>query len=179
MRSVVVAGVVLVGLMCQRAYGDSQLEPLESPEPPRVESYRGTALSADGVALGLVAAGIATDGKVLSLLGVSTYVLASPLGHLSHRRYGRAAASVAMRVGLPLLGALIGDGMSRDCAGDCVDLPAGMFVAIGAGVVTASAIDALFLARGDARSSSSRSQTWTPVAAPTRGGVALGISGAF
>jgi hypothetical protein len=170
MRGVVVALIILAG---QRAHA-------EAPEPDEaVASYRTTTLKPDGVALGLAVAGIATSESSLGFLGAGTYAVGAPLVHLTKQRYGRALASVALRVGLPLLGVLIGDSIPRDCpAGDCMTGSRAVGIGFGAGVVTAIALDTIFLAQGDPPPR--RPQTaWSPVAAPTRGGLALGVAGEF
>jgi hypothetical protein len=79
-----------------------------------------------------------------------------------------------MRVGLPLAGVMIGDMLPRDCGptGDCNRPPAAIYVGLGAGLVAATAVDAIFLAKGEDAS-------WTPVATPTRDGLAFGVAGQF
>ncbi|HEY5926891.1 MAG TPA: hypothetical protein VIV11_34630 [Kofleriaceae bacterium] len=168
---------VVIALACQRAHANSPLEP---PDQPVVASYRGATLAADGVAVGLVAVGIATETNILVLLGVSTYLVVPPLKHVTNERNARAAASVAMRVGLPLLGVLIGDSLPRDCGptGDCAGPPLAIYLGLGAGVVAAAALDGIFLAKGDSPPSQPRA-AWTPVARPTHGGFALGVAGQF
>lgn len=166
-----------ITLTCQHAHADSP-----SPEPPDesiVTSYRGSTLAADGVALGVFAGGVATGSGRLALIGASLYVIGAPLVHTTNRRHGRAALSVAMRVGLPLLGFSIADSLPRDCGptGDCTSAPVGIYVGLGVGVVVASMLDAIVLAKADARSQ--RQASWAPVGGPTRGGFALGVTGQF
>lgn len=174
MRAVV---AIAIALTCQRAHADS---PPPEPDRPVVASYRGTTLAFDGIALGLVVAADAADAPFLAVLGAGTYVVGAPIAHMTNQRYGRAAASMAMRVGLPLLGLIIGDNLPRDCgpSGDCNGSPVALYLGFAAGVVTASAVDAIFLADGDPKPSQPKA-TWAPVAGPTRDGFALGIAGQF
>ena len=109
------------------------------------------------------------------------YVIGPPLMHVSNGRPRRALASVGMRVGLPLIGLAIGDSIPRDCGdtGDCMSAPStGLLIGLGAGIVVASAVDAIFLADGDAPATKPKT-SWRPVAHSTRGGFALGIAGRF
>lgn len=101
MRVLLVVVVVLVSVS-----GNAAANPplAEQPEPPVVESYRGATLTADGAGLGLLALGALGESEHLVLIGASTWVAGAPLVHVTKGRYGRAAASLAMRVGLPALG---------------------------------------------------------------------------
>ena len=134
----------------------------------------------DVTAAGLVALGVGGKVGVLALMGVPLYLVGPPLMHLSHSRPRTALASVSLRVGLPLLGLVVGDSLPDHCdEGDCIDSPPmKIVVGMGVGVVAASVIDAVFLAKGD--EAPAKTQTsWRPIARPTRGGLALGIAGEF
>jgi hypothetical protein len=167
--------VVAVALAARTVHADSP--PPQAPEEPvLVESYRATTLVMDGVAVVLVAA-----GEDSSLIGIPLYVLGPPIVHMTKGRPGRAVASLAMRVGLPLLGVVIGDSIPQDCGptGDCMTAPSmNVVIGLGTGIVAASALDAIFLARGDEPSAKLKT-SWQPVAHSTRGGFALGIAGQF
>jgi hypothetical protein len=134
----------------------------------------------DGVALGMIAVGAATDFDIGIILGVPTYVVRAPIMHMSRQRYGRAAASLAMRVGLPLVGVVVGDRVDASCGSPpCMgDELRNVYVGLLGGVVLASVLDAAFLASGDAPERQSQSG-WTPTARPTQGGLALGVTGYF
>lgn len=172
MRVLVVVAVVL-------AYQSAEANPplAEPPAQPAVASYRGATLTADGVSVGLVVLSDLADAESLVWIGISTYVVGAPFVHLTKGRPGRAAASLAMRVGLPALGLVIGDSIPRDC-GICGGPPGAVYLGLAAGVVTASALDAIFLAKGDATPPAVHAG-WTPVAGPTRDGFALGVVGHF
>ena len=170
-----------VALTCQHAYaGSPSLHPSEPSDESVVPSYRGSTLASDGVAVGALAIGVAARADFMAVLGLATYVVGAPAMHLTNQRYGRAAASVAMRVGLPLLGAVIGDSLPRDCgpSGDCMGPPAALFLGLAAGGIAAMAIDTIFLAKGDPHPSQPQ-LAWRPVAGTTRDGLAIGIAGQF
>ena len=102
-------------------------------------------VSLTGLGMGL-AANHGNNGEVL-LLGFGSYVLASPIIHGVHERWGIATASLSMRFFVPLAGALIGANSGtcpRNDEGD--DLFCGSSAAIEAGflggMALASAIDA-------------------------------------
>lgn len=171
--------VAVVALLLVTAAARADSPP--PPEEPFVESYRNTTLAMDGVGMGLTALGLGGNVEVLALIGLPLYLVGPPLMHVSNGRPRRAVASVGMRVGLPLLGLVIGDSIPRDCGdtGDCNTSPSsGVLIGVGAGLVVASALDAIFLAEGDAPAAKLKT-TWRPVAHSTRGGFALGIAGQF
>lgn len=157
-------------------------------DEPAVKSYWYQTLAADGLAItfvALAANGHGGDSDSLAKLGIGTYLLGAPLIHVSKGRPGRALGSLAMRVGLPFVGALIGSALEPtykcydeydDCGPDGVSGE----VVLGAvlGVVGASLIDATVLAKGDAPKAKAQ-PTWTPTARATHGGVALGLTGTF
>jgi hypothetical protein len=106
-------------------------------------------------------------GAPLGVTGAVFYVAGGPTVHLAHGHVGRAAISVALRVGTPLVFGLIGAAIgavlyqpsrcpppSPGCYCDDSEDPgslgeafAGMIVGAGVGVLTASAIDIAILAR--------------------------------
>ncbi len=71
--------------------------------------------------------------------------------------------------------------IARDCgpSNDCASAR-GREVLVGllGGAVAAIALDTIFLAAGDTPQPQAQS-AWTPIAAPTHGGVALGVGGQF
>ena len=112
---------------------------------------------------------------------VATFAFGAPLLHLYHRHPGRAAASFALRVGLPLLGMGIGSGIGqRSCSEGCDNNTDIIGAAVGAliGSIAASAIDIGYLSRGEEPSEPA------PGLAPSfgagaNGTVRLGIGGSF
>jgi hypothetical protein len=79
-------------------------------------------------------------GGVLATVAAGSLLLTPAFIHASHGRHGAAAASVALRLGLPLLGAVIGTSACTDSGGEnwCLGPPA---VGFAAGALAAVAID--------------------------------------
>lgn len=149
-------------------------------EPP-LESYRWQVVSADVV--GLVIA-LAHQESSLQLAGL-TYLLGAPLVHSLHGEVGRAGTSLALRVGLPLAGALAGLALTQrssrrctdddfDCGGDEVQLVAAG-LGIGLGVAAAMFIDTAVISRPKRNYAA----TWAPQLAVTPQHVSLGVLGRF
>jgi len=126
--------------------------------PPK--RYGGQTFLVDILALATAGAGFLSanvtsgnpsgPGIALLVLGSATYLLGSPIVHGLHRNGGRAAGSLGMRVGFPLLGGLIGATLFRSRSGGDTGAIEGL-VAFGVGgaigLVPPIAIDALVLAR--------------------------------
>jgi len=137
----------------------------------RVETYASRTLVPDAIGTSLVAFAltmasgeeIAPGAPQIAFAGALTYVVGAPLIHGARNNNGPAFASLGLRVALPIAGAYLApDG----------HVPLGLL----AGMVTAVAIDAVFLARQTIEVEPRR---WAPTAMPTHGGLSLGISGAF
>jgi hypothetical protein len=88
---------------------------LSNSPPPRYERqwYGWQIIIPDAVGVSLVAAGIAgqfdsTGGTALGVSALAILSLDGPITHIVHRRYAIAAASLGVRVGGAVLGAIIG-----------------------------------------------------------------------
>lgn len=167
------------------------LVPEVTPPPASADTgvtpYHDQTLATDGIAAGLLVLAFDQDNgqtsPALAKLGIATYLFGAPLVHLSRNRTGGAIGSFAMRLALPAAGALLGAAAERpttcdsdDCAHDAV--PSEMALGVIAGIVAASAIDALYLAR-DGERKRAPTRKWTPTARAMQGGLALGVGGAF
>jgi len=99
MRSVArgVVGVVMLG---------SAMTSSTAAEP-----YRSQVLAVDVTSLVVTGAGLAGDAPAGIFLGVTGLVIGSPIVHVAHGNEGRAAASLGLRVGLPVVGGVIGLGI--------------------------------------------------------------------
>jgi hypothetical protein len=115
-------------------------------------------------------------------IGLATYVLGAPAVHLLHDQKQEAAASFALRLGLPLAGGLAGGliGNASCGRGGEDEFPCafvGGILGIFAGAGTAILIDAVVLAREPAgRSAERRVQ---PVFVPASGGGTFMLAGQF
>jgi hypothetical protein len=136
-------GTVLFAFMVlASASARGQSLPTESEEPAvRVEppapgtGYRLQIITADALSVGTVLAGFAVDryahtslvSGVLVTGGLGGYALGGPFIHMEHHRSYRGALSLALRVGLPIVGAAVG-AWSATCT------PGEWFCGVGEGV---------------------------------------------
>ena len=160
--------------------------PVSAPAPaPGVASYRGQTLLADGIAAGLLVVALSSSDyntqESMAKLSVGTYALGAPIIHVTKGRHGTALASLAMRVGLPIVGGMLGDSMSKgtECYDDYCETNNGGEIVLGvfAGAIAASALDAIYLAKGDAPKQPE--PAWTPTARASQTGFAVGVRGTF
>jgi hypothetical protein len=136
--------------------GLTPLVALPAPAPVMVteESYRLQTLLSDltVVGLGVVASKNNGSGDTLGPVAVGVYFLGAPAVHIAHHHYARAAASLALRVGLPLLGVAIGSALGKgQCSEYCdndSDIAGAVFGGM-VGVLAASLIDIGYLSRGE------------------------------
>ncbi len=164
------------------APGSARAEP-PAPPPGETRSYAWETLASDAAALGLVFSGQGlrneTESDMVAFAGAVVWTLVPPLLHLGHRRGGAAAVSLGMRVLLPLGGAFVASWIegARCRQGEDEGCSRGAAWAFGAGtgVVTASAVDAIFLARERVVPPSGPTFTL----APTKGGAQLVFAGRF
>lgn len=158
-------------------------KPVAKPEATRERWYGWQGLIVDGASILLVTPAIPP-------LGVGGYFLGAPIVHAAHGRWGAAGGSVLLRIGLPVVGAIVANGGTSDrSCGEFGCLRA--VVGAGVGILAAIAVDAAALswetvpvtredrADKDARSQR-RSLAVAPGIAPRReGGVDVGLSGTF
>ena len=149
--------------------------------PPLEPSYRSQTVIADGIAMGLLVIGVKTNNEAIGYLSLGTYAGGAPLVHLAHHRPGRAAASLGLRVGLPILGGILGDklGNQHRCSGDVCDVDErGVLIALGllGGMAGAMVIDTAFLAKGD---EAPARPSWSPAVTANQHGFGLGVARAF
>jgi hypothetical protein len=157
-------------------------------EPKPQLGYGRYTLISDLGSLGIVASGAAFSEHAEWFVGagLTTYALGGPIVHLVHRQYARSAASLGVRVGLPLAGLLLGDGIQQLTSGgdphpwEAWDGPPSPWWLLGTigGLVGASLIDAKILA-GGYYPKPRASATWAPTASASRGGLTLGVVGGF
>ncbi len=97
-------------------------------DPAGASWYGWQTFLADAVSAGLFAGGIAARNGAIAVVGGIGYVAGAPTIHGLHGSSTRTGLSVALRLGLPLLGYLIADGMStcKDPAEEPCDLPGAM-----------------------------------------------------
>ena len=164
--------------------------PVNAPPPPimappvellETEGYRSQIIVADVVSLVLAA----SESKVgLSVAGL-TYLLGGPIIHNVHGQKARVVGSLALRLSLPLIGAVGGRALAnsrttctesiRLFCDDDADI-AGLFFGFSAGVLAAMIIDTAAIAR-PVRVRRNTSVTWAPRLDVTSQHAQLGIAG--
>jgi len=163
-----------------------QLAPVETKPQEPVRWYRGEMLLADTAAVGVGVIGLsfADSGggyravEWYYLPGALAFAAAGPIVHGLHHDSTGAVESLALRIGLPLVGAMLASASyGKSCYDGCSDTNFGMEVMGGiAGAATALIIDDGFLAH----ERPAPRPGWTPVLTPTRnGGATVGIGGMF
>src|SRR5262249_38024061 len=130
----------------------------------------------DAAAYGmLLTAAFLPPDRVLEA-SLATYALGGPIVHCVHARYGRAAASLGVRIALPMLGGMLGDGIQQLGKPGVhpwnFDGPPSPWWIIGGvgGLIGASIVDGLWIAGG--YHPKEKALTWTPTAHATAGGLA-------
>ena len=150
--------------------------------PAEESSYRWQVIASDAVAVTAAVFALRKESEDLATVGLVAYGLGAPMVHAGNGHGRRALGSLALRVGLPLLGGYLGAKLSpppvcaqgADLGGDCTS---GDTIAKGivVGAIAAMAIDAWVVAKPERKPS----RTWSPNAAATSGGVSVGVSGSF
>jgi len=160
----------------------------EAAPPTETSSYRWQLVAADAAAVGSLALALrdGNRGNDWGTLGLATYALGPPIVHAANGHGGRALGSLTLRVGLPLIGGLVG--ASLDAPPSCApnvqgndsfcdgSFPGnGLAKGLALGAVAAMALDTWLLARPERRPA----RGWSPNASALRGGASFGVSGAF
>jgi hypothetical protein len=149
MRSLVVSM-----LLVATAHADppGMSSPAAPAEPSWIDSYRLQTALCDAAALALFAMSAHADGDAALGAGLTAYIAGAPIVHLFHHHNERAAASLALRVFLPIIGAAIGAAIGKSqCDAGCdndSDFAGEAFGLIG-GAIAASAFDIGYLSRGE------------------------------
>jgi hypothetical protein len=175
---------------------------VEPPRPVRAiretqgEWYGAETLLADGVSLGVLPiVEVATESGFAAYFAVVGYVLAPPIIHFAHGRAGAGFGSLALRIVMPLGGALLGApiGQAAD-GGGCPNLycikhgaEVGLLIGAGLGALGAVSIDAVTshetsssIAPSATSSRRAKTVALCPAFGPRReGGFDVGLSGAF
>jgi len=148
--------------------------------------YGWQTLIADGASLVVVPiiAG-STESEALAFVALGGYLLAPPIIHAAHGRWGITFASLGLRIGLPVVAALVGAAVDQDCRDFCAGPVVGLIAGIG-GAVT---LDAALLSDekvsdedrdAAAARAARRGFAFTPLLAPRKeGGVDVGLAATF
>jgi hypothetical protein len=159
--------------------------PSASVDPPRRqrEWYGWQTLLADTASFAVFFTAAHHDSTGAVDLGMGTFALVPPVIHLAHENAGGAGLSVALRLGLPLAGGLIGNAAAnpKDDWQPLIDIYLGALL----GAVAASIVDASVLAY-DARplappspKPDTKAFRVAPSVGALRGGLSAGLTGTF
>jgi hypothetical protein len=158
---------------------------LAEPEPqPQVTYYAKQTLLVDGLALGALLVGAAAEGpggrdtsasNGLFAIGGIGALVGTPIVHLAHGHYGRAAGSFGMRYVAAGVGAAIAVSLAHCSDGELFCGLDALGPGIFAGLVTASVLDAFFLT--DEKKPAPPG--WTPQLGAGRGGLSVGVVTTF
>jgi len=190
MSKLTISALVLAALGATAARADEPAVGEAAPDSPPAASawhwYGGRILLADGASLAVMTAAGFADAPPLLVVGAAGWVLASPILHAQHGSLARGVGALALRVGLPVSGFLIGKALTEGCwrdpnASDTCDLGAEMAGTL-MGAISAGVIDSVWLARdrhevappGEAASAAA-----SVVVLPERGGALMGLAGRF
>lgn len=160
--------------------------PYQPAGPTRTHRYGAKIAVADALSFGAMLVGVimlvstidtedsdddVTVGAVLMLGGAAGYVLGGPIVHSSEGNKSGAWKSVGLRLGLPLLGGVIGEAMRDESSGDD---DAGASLS-GIGILTAMVVDWFVLAKVERPVPG-----YLPYATTNRDGdVTFGLAGSF
>jgi hypothetical protein len=182
----------ILGTWCAPALADGGRQPARSTfqgEPadavPEERRWYGTPmLVADATALAAFGVAPHLEGTnaptALVVSGLAAYVVVSPVVHLLHDHGDRALGSLALRLGLPILGAMMGIPLGGSCHTDddsCVSR--GLYYGTLIGLGTAAIVDQLMAFDRRERPARSHGLSVAPTLAIGGGGGSLGLAGAF
>lgn len=169
-------------------YGwNRQRDEISEGKPTRRRWYGWQTLISDGIGLGLLAGGASSDsdaGATLGISGMFVYGLGTPIIHGAHGHVGRAFGSLALHLGLPYLGLLVGAGTAScdNSSSWTCEIDQGV-VGLFIGAVAASAIDATVLAYDEVPEEPTAHAAFrlrvAPLVAPRSGRYGLEMIGSF
>lgn len=153
----------------KRVKGPPQ-QPMKAP--PDEEWYGGQTLLVDGSALVLTVGG---QGSQVTVLGLTTAFLGTPIVHVVHGEFLSGLGSLALRGGLPIAGGLAL--ASRESCGGEHDMSCGLGGFVGGallGYIGAACIDAFVLAY-ESKDTAPPPSTWlVPISDGEQTGLAVG-----
>lgn len=154
-------------------------ERIELPRATRKRWYGEPIMVADSTAYTCLLLAAAFDmvetHQVFIPPALVAYTLAGPITHAAHGNWGRASASLAIRLGTPLATLALG---ATGCGVDSGDCPETLLVFGALGMVAASAIDVAALAR-EAVPQRRPPVAWTPTLSLSRERAAIGAIAQF
>ncbi len=167
------------------AHAPSTREVVSEPTTP-TDWYGWQIIAADATAISLVLIGAGEEGDagpVLVAAGFGVFLLGAPFLHVANGEEENSAGSVALRMGAPVSGFLLGGFIGAGSGGDN-DLGAaltGLVIGFTAGVATAMTVDAAFIAKKDAKMEHPEAAkvSVAPSVAVTPKGAFTGLAGTF
>jgi hypothetical protein len=188
--------ILLLALTTGSALAQTSSVPVSSAlmsSPPTAEpeylDYRLSLAASDLVGFGLLIAAVPAENGWMALGGLGVYALGAPIIHVANGQPARGAASLGLRLLLPIPGAVVGGalGARGNCGGDdgfgCLGgVVGGGLLGAFAGGVSAALIDDLVLGKVALPPQENRVHA-TAMVAPyvdtSRGSYGLTLSGTF
>jgi hypothetical protein len=151
--------------------------PATAPPPPRTENHwygwQTLVVDAGWIMLGVLGSG--SNSSAVSVVGIVTYFLGGPVVHWAHGHGAKGAIDLGIRLGAPVVGALLGLGIggladhghtiSSDGGGATDGAIVGAVLGAFIGLVGAITVDAAVLANEDVPATSPHARAKT---APSR-----------
>jgi hypothetical protein len=136
----------------------------------------------DAAAFGAFLSGVDERDSSMAVAGVGLYLLGAPVVHGFKGQWGKAGASLGLRLGAPVAGAFTGAMLA---SGSCrrsgpEDLCGASAVVSGflLGALVPPLVDAIFLGKKEVPVKTA-SFSWQPTVVPVREGVSFGLAGTF
>jgi hypothetical protein len=151
--------------------------------PAAADNYGWQVAATDATLIGAAVAGFSLEGKdgslnyipsnTLMAVGGIGYFLGGPLVHISHKHYGRAGVSAAIRFGLPIFGGAIAARFATCSPNEILCGLDEFAMGFAVGAVSAAVVDSTLIAPW---SSKSAAEPEPPVAVAPRAPARLTIS---
>jgi hypothetical protein len=154
----------------------------EARGPTKTEWYGWETAIIDVAAFAAFFSGVNDQESSMAWAGVGMYVLGAPVVHGFKGQWGKAGASVGLRLGAPVAGAFTGALLA---SGSCRRSDPEDLCGVGAvvsgfllGALVPPLVDAIFLGRKEVPVKPS-SFSWRPTVLPAREGASFGLAGTF
>ncbi|WP_394842999.1 hypothetical protein LZC95_38805 [Pendulispora brunnea] len=180
MRNIVTAAAValLLGLSSTASAADAT-EPKSKEPATEVRWYGYQTFLSDAASTALIIGAAHSENVVLATLGAGTYLVGGPLIHVLNGHPQAVGPSVAVRLGIPAVGGLIGAGIGAATSGGGDWSGLAIIVCGLVGVAGGASIASIIDATTFAKQTKPRFSSFSMGVAPTQGGFTIGAAGTF